>query len=118
MKALFATATATAALAGALFAAPSTALAGDDYRGWGRHGGWDHPRHGYHGYYGGPPQKHWNKHHHKHYYGPPAHVYYGPPPRVVYQPPVYVAPPPPPVVVYPRPYPPVGHVSIGFGFHF
>jgi hypothetical protein len=114
MKALFATATAAAALAGALLAAPSTALADDDRRGWGRHGGWDNHRHGYHGHRGGPPPKHWHKHHYKHY-GPPPHVYYGPP-RVVYRAPVYA--PPPPVVVYPRPYPPVGHVSIGFGFDF
>lgn len=113
MKALFATA---AALAGALLAAPSTALADDDHRGWGRHGDWDNHRHGYHWHRGGPPPKHWHKHHHGHYYGPPPHVYYGPPPRVVYRAPVYA--PPPPVVVYPRPYPPVGHVSIGFGFNF
>jgi hypothetical protein len=113
MKSLFA-ATAAAATLAAAFAVPSVALAGDDRHGWS----------GYRGGYGHYKQKHYRPApgYAPRVYYPAPRVYYPAPrayypaPQVVYPAPVVVAPPP--VAVYPRPYPPVGHVSIGFGFQF
>jgi hypothetical protein len=83
------------ALALAVGAAATPALAGNDRH---RHGGWDNDHRGHHRHH--VPPGHAKRHHHHGHYAP---VYlYAPPPPVVYVPrPVYHAPAPGVTIVFP-----------------